>query len=63
MFKTDSFLGNKNLSLNQNAWRDHATMQQNTIGQKEDGSFYVIMNLKLCLHKMSSLLFDQTIFL
>ena len=29
MFKTDSFLGNKKLSLNQNVWRDHATMQQN----------------------------------
>ena len=27
MFKTDSFLGNKKLSLNQNCWRDHATMQ------------------------------------
>ena len=63
MFKTDSFLGNKNLSLNQNALRHHATMQQNTIGQKEDSSYYVTMNLKLCLHKMSSLLFDQTIFL
>ena len=28
MFKTDSFLGNKKSSLNQNVWRDHATMQQ-----------------------------------
>jgi len=27
MFKSDSFLGNKKLSLNQNVWRDHATMQ------------------------------------
>ena len=26
MFKTDSFLGNKKLSLNQNVWRDHNTM-------------------------------------
>ena len=25
MFKTDSFLGNKKLSLNQNVWHDHAT--------------------------------------
>ena len=28
MFKTDSFLDNKKSSLNQNVWRDHATMQQ-----------------------------------
>ena len=28
MFETDSFLGNKKLSLNQNIWHDHATMQQ-----------------------------------
>ena len=28
MFKTDSFLCNKKLSLNQNVWRDHATMQK-----------------------------------
>ena len=28
MFKTDSFLGNKKLSLNQNVLSDHATMQQ-----------------------------------
>ena len=27
MNKTDSFLGNKKLSLNQKVWRDHATMQ------------------------------------
>ena len=27
MFKTNSFLGNKKLSFNQNVWRDHATMQ------------------------------------
>ena len=26
MFKTDSFLGNKKSSSNQNVWRDHATM-------------------------------------
>ena len=28
MFKIDSFLGNKTLSLNQIVWHDHATMQQ-----------------------------------
>ena len=32
MFKTDSFLGNKKLSSNQNVWRDHATMQQDVLG-------------------------------
>ena len=31
MFKTDSFLGNKKLSLNQNIWHDHATMQQDVL--------------------------------
>ena len=31
MFKTDPFLGNKKLSLNQNVWRDHATMQQDIV--------------------------------
>ena len=31
MFKTDSFLGNKKSSLNQNVWRDHATMQQDVL--------------------------------
>jgi hypothetical protein len=31
MFKTDSFLGNKNLSFNHNVWRDHATMQQDVL--------------------------------
>jgi hypothetical protein len=31
MFKTDSFLGNKKLSLNQNVWRDHAIMQQDVL--------------------------------
>ena len=31
MFKTDSFLGNKKLSLNQNVWRYHATMQQDVL--------------------------------
>ena len=31
MFKTDSFLGNKKLSLNQNVWRDHTTMQQDVL--------------------------------
>ena len=28
MFETDSFLGNKKLSINQNVWHDHAAMQQ-----------------------------------
>ena len=31
MFKTDSFLGNKKLSFNQNVWRDHVTMQQDVL--------------------------------
>ena len=31
MFETDSFLGNKKLSLNQNVWFDHATMQQDIL--------------------------------
>ena len=31
MFKTDSFLGNKKLSFNQNVWRDNATMQQDIL--------------------------------
>ena len=31
MFKTDSFLGNKKSSSNQNVWRDHATMQQDVL--------------------------------
>ena len=31
MFKTDSFLGNKKLNLNQNVWCDHATMQQDVL--------------------------------
>ena len=31
MFKTDSFLVNKKLSLNQNVWRDHATMQHDVL--------------------------------
>ena len=31
MFKTDSFLGNKKLSLNQNVWRDRAIMQQDVL--------------------------------
>ena len=31
MVKTDSFLGNQKLSLNQNVWRDHATMQQDVL--------------------------------
>ena len=33
MSKTDSFLGNKKLSSNQNVWGDHATMQQETFQQ------------------------------
>ena len=31
MFKTDSFLGNKKMSFNQNVWCDHATMQQDVL--------------------------------
>ena len=31
MFKTDSFLGNKKLSFNQNVWHDHAIMQQDVL--------------------------------
>ena len=31
MFKTDSLLGNKKFSLNQNVWRDHANMQQDVL--------------------------------
>ena len=31
MFETDSFLGNKKLSINPNAWRDHATIQQDVL--------------------------------
>ena len=31
VFKTGSFLGNKKLSLKQNVWRDHATMQQDVL--------------------------------
>ena len=31
MFKTDLFLGNKKLSLNQNIWGDHTTMQKDIL--------------------------------
>ena len=31
MLKTDSLLGNKKLSLNQNVWCDHATMNQDVL--------------------------------
>ena len=31
MFKTDSFFGNKKLSLNQYVWHDHATKQQDVL--------------------------------
>ena len=31
MYKTDSFVGNKKSSLNQNVWGDHATMQQDVL--------------------------------
>ena len=31
MFKTDSFLGNKKLRLNQNDLHDHATMQKDIL--------------------------------
>ena len=43
MFKTDSFLGNKKLSLNQNVWRDHATMQQDSLLH-----FWVTFQFKKC---------------
>ena len=45
MFKTDSFLGNKKLSLNQNVWRDHATMQQDVL-LHFGGYFYIEIRLK-----------------
>ena len=38
MFKTDSFLGNKKLRLNQNVWRDHATMQQDVLSTPMENS-------------------------
>ena len=44
MFKTDSFLGNKKSSLNQNVWRDHATMQQDVLLH-----FWVIFFIKIRL--------------
>ena len=31
MFKTDSFLGDKKMSSNQNVWRDHAPIQQDVL--------------------------------
>ena len=31
IFETDSFLGNKKMSLIQNVWRDHPTMQQDVL--------------------------------
>ena len=40
MFKTDSFLGNKKLNLNQNVWLDHATMQQGVL--LHFGSYFYI---------------------
>ena len=33
MFETDSFLGNKKLSLNQNVWRDQRTVPKNRAKQ------------------------------
>ena len=45
MFKTDSFLGIKELSLNQNVWRDHATMQQDVL-LHFGGYFYIEIRLK-----------------
>ena len=35
MFKTDSFLGYKKLSLNQNVWRDHATSLSTSVDNSE----------------------------
>ena len=48
MFKTDSFLGNKKLSLNQNVWRDHATMQQDVLLHFWVKYFYIkiMLNMK-----------------
>ena len=50
MFKTDSFLGNKKLSLDQNVWRDHATMQQDVLLH-----FWVIFlygnQAEICMHR------------
>ena len=34
MFKTDSFLGNKKLNLNQNVWRDHVIFVRNLYDKK-----------------------------
>ena len=47
MFKTDSFLGNKKLSLNQNVWRDHATMQQDVLLHKNES----VLNILVYFHE------------
>ena len=44
MFKTDSFLGHKKLTLNQNVWLDHATMQR---------MFFCPFSLWLCKNEAS----------
>ena len=36
-----SFLGNKKLSLNQNVWRDHATMQQDVLLHKNESDLKI----------------------
>ena len=45
MFKTDTFFGNKKLSLIQNVWHDHATMQQVVLL----GDFYIEIRLRYTL--------------
>ena len=40
MFKTDSFLGNKKLGLNQNVWRNHATMQLDVLLHYSTYTYY-----------------------
>ena len=67
MFKTDSFLGNKKLSLNQNVWRDHATMQQDVLlhfwviflywNQVEIWKKYSVVQLFHCLPLWKTMLF------
>ena len=46
MLKTDSFLGNKKLSLNQSVRRDHTTMQQDDLLHFFSDFFYTEMRPK-----------------
>ena len=48
MFKTDSFLGNEKLSLNQSVWPDHATMQQDILLHHWHSSQYIVYYI--CTH-------------